>query len=204
MKIKHPPRRNDILNFLQANNSQRFTSQEIVKATKKYTYGTLIRDLQQLTTMGCIYRYNTSGPGYLYAYNSHEPTSLAGPKNKKQEVVYEEISAKGIENLARNWSAHKWRPKIFDSYKNLPYGIARLLELSLQASYGAVISQGEIDEVRVGMKSFHNDLTKCLSVVNGFLLREELWQTKTLGLFLLGNINQEGIDEVANKLKENN
>ena len=205
MSNKFCSRQVKLLNYLQGNKSLQLTPKEIAEAIG-YNYTIIIRDVKQLYDLGCLYRYPAPKRGFKYSFQSFRPTNTVQPQATVLQQVpeYIELTPEGIEKLVRQWSEKPWDPKIFKSFRNLPLGLARLYELALETSYGAVIKPEDVNTVRQDIKNFHNDLMLCLRVVNGFLLCEKLWDPKTLGSYLLSNISPDDISDAVFKLKERN
>lgn len=207
-EYSHKARHVDILNMLEAykksNPTRLFTTKEIAREVKK-GISIIVRDVKELYDIGCIKRYLSPAGGHVYVYSfaSYLPTKRK-LKKRKEEINHVEFTAESIGALLQRWSKEPWRPKIFNSARNLPQGIAEIYKMALEAKYGAAVDQADINVIRESLNIFRQDLINALGVVDGLLLRSELWNKTTLPLFLLPDIDEELIQQQLDDIVKNN
>jgi hypothetical protein len=97
-----------------------------------------------------------------------------------------------------------WEPKIFESARNLPLGIARLFELACEQAFGSLVSEQDIIDVRVTIDQFRRDLEQTLRVTNGILDDARLWDRHRFAHMTIADKDIDKIRTIAFKVKQAN
>lgn len=206
------PRMREVLAYLKEHRREVFTSGEIAEAMNLGPKNAASY-LSQIYRYGAIRRYPYNGKSYKYQYakdaqdrvwetirpNANVLDEYSSPASNLQK-----LTAPNLEQMLTKWADSPWSPKIFASARNLPLALARLYQLSCEASYGAVVDQSAIDEARLNLSSFAADLEQTLLVVKSVLATQELWKAKKLVDFLGTAARAEHLQHVALRVKEAN
>lgn len=202
---KHSPDRwIRILNHLYESNEHQTTKQIAKGVNGAITM--VIRDMKELTDLGHVNRFAAPRHGYNYSFRSYKPTNTKLVELEKLDTLpeYVEVTLKDVRKLMGQWSDKPWRPKIYETSRNLPLSLARLYELAVGKGFGSVIQDSDVDALRSDINDFRQALMSTLRVVNGVLIADELWDINILASYLLTNSNPERINEIVQNVKKHN
>lgn len=116
----------------------------------------------------------------------------------------QDLDPKELLQLLVAWSKQPWDPKAFKSARALPVGLAQLYGYAVEASFGAKISQADLDSVRNNMSEFLTDLQSLIKVVAGLLATHQIWDEKKFVEFLMSNRDPHQIQEFVHRVRELN
>ena len=145
----------------------------------------------------------SNGNSYVYKANTKKRDPSSNKPSPPVDLI-EKLSPADIVNLLMKFAKSKWHPKIIDSSRNLPAGVARLYELASEVAHGAVVSQSDLDEIRSLLNDFASDLEAALRVVYSMLGTKELWDPKEFALFLIDSYSVDDLKSQAFKVKQLN
>lgn len=175
---------------------------------------TVGRRLTALYRDGKLKRWPGKGHSYLY---SHPDANVKNPyttyrRRKKipdlPRAPREErrpITGDSMLQLLKSWSEKKWEPKVSKDAPLLPQSIARLYELAVEQSYGAVIPKEDLKFIESQVKTLMDSALSLYITVASIYETGELWDTKKFASFLLKEyVEIEDIKDYAALMKELN
>lgn len=116
----------------------------------------------------------------------------------------QDLDSKELLQLLVTWSKQPWDPKVFKSARGLPVGLAQLYGYAVEASFGAKITQADLDSVRGNLSEFLGDLQNLIKVVAGLLATHQIWDEKKFVEFLMSNRDPYQIQEFVHRVRELN
>jgi hypothetical protein len=125
------------------------------------------------------------------------------PRSTVIEKFTVDIEPVDLYNFLVKWQK-AWEPKIFESARNLPLGIARLFELACEQAFGSLVSEQDIIDVRVTIDQFRRDLEQTLRVTNGILDDARLWDRHRFAHMTIADKDIDKIRTIAFKVKQVN
>jgi hypothetical protein len=172
-----------------------------VSTKMKLSYNYTAQSLDVLSRRGSIKR-DRKGKSLLYIFLERKPEPR--PDNIKSQDLVLSLGAQGLKDLLEHWAEKPWYPRIFQSARNLPYGLAKLFECAVETAYGSSVGQSDLDNVRQGLDEFKRDLEQTLRIVNGVLKDGNLWLPSRFAIYLLETGDVETLKKLSQKAKELN
>lgn len=185
-------------------NMRKPLSQKIIKERTGVDQSTISRILRDLEASDNLF-VNRNAVPVTYKLKRLIPGIEAVHSNHSVEnVIATGLSANEFYAFLETWAKATWEPKVNKSLRNLPHGIAGLFGLAVEASYGAEITEQDIDRIRTLFYDARHDVVKVLEVIDRFLATSEVWDKKDMALFLAGNRDVEKLQSLTHRVREIN
>lgn len=115
----------------------------------------------------------------------------------------EDLKASDVESLLRMLAKERWKPRILAKLPTLPIIISKLYRIALRQANGEVIPEGALKQMRTALTELLDSLTNMHSLVNSLVQHEELWNTESVGAFLLETeTKQDTLKELTDQLEK--
>lgn len=192
-----------IIAILKEHDPKKFDAGELVDQMNLSRQALKLR-LERLAKADLILRLPAPGRGYVYRFNPNPPLTTAQYVQAKKELPTASITSQSLQGLLNKFAGAKWEPKIFNTARNLPVGLARLFELATEVANGSIVDKSDLIEVQILFKEFESDLEAVLKIIYGVLGTEELSDTKKFAPFLIGEVDADQLRAKALKAKRIN
>jgi hypothetical protein len=190
-----------IYQILRSNKKKRWLIKEIAEELGRSDQ-TVRNVMPVVVDLNYAHKFPAAGNGHVYKYNTKKRDGVRIVADYSDLIGT--LSPTDILNLLNKFAKSRWHPKIIDSSRNLPAGVARLYELASEVAHGAVVSSSDLDEVRGLLNDFVSDLEAALRVVYSLLGTKELWDTDSFASFLIDVYSVDDLKSQAFKAKNLN